>query len=139
MEKGNIIDYWDLAKNISPESFGIIWNEMDLRPENKNKQPSDDALAITKFIEEKKLPEEFYPFYKVNYELIVEKKIEVLKFSEFDNLNFIKNFQNKSNFDIKNKYLLLYLKNTNFFQPKHIEPFNNNTFLDSFPVSSQCW
>ena len=66
---------------------------------------------------------------KVIYELIVEKKIEILKFSDFDNLNFIKNFQNKSNFDIKNKYLLLYLKNTNFFQPKHIEPFNNNTFL----------
>ncbi len=66
---------------------------------------------------------------KVIYELIVEKKIEVLKFSEFDNLNFIKNFQNKSNFDIKNKYILLYLKNTNFFQSKHIENFINNTFL----------
>ena len=80
LEKGNIIDYWNLANTISPESFKIIWNEMDSRPENKNKQPSNETYKITKFIEEKKLPEEFYPFYSVNYELMyVLKKCPLYK------------------------------------------------------------
>ena len=80
LEKGNIIDYWEISYNLSTESFGIIWNEMDSKPENKNKQPSYDTLEIKNFIDEKKLPEEFYPFYKVNYELMhILKKCPLYK------------------------------------------------------------
>ena len=75
LEAGNIINYYQLGEKLAPESIDIIWNEMDSRPGNKNKQPTEDASKIVNFIEEKKLPEQFYPFYNVNYELmqILEK------------------------------------------------------------------
>ena len=31
------INYYTLSSNLSQESIEIIWNEMNLKPENKNK------------------------------------------------------------------------------------------------------
>ena len=61
--------YW-LKDYLSKESIEIIWNEMNLKPENKNKQPTDNIGSIKQFIEDKKLPENFYPFYSVHYNLL---------------------------------------------------------------------
>ena len=70
-----VFDNYDLRNNLSKEAIEIIWNEMNLRPEYKNKQPTDGPNSIKKFIEEKKLPEDFYPYYIVNYKFmsILEK------------------------------------------------------------------
>ena len=70
MEKKNIINYFDIANYLSPESIGIIWNEIDSKPNNKNKQPTDNSSNITNFIEVKKLPKLFYPFYNDSNELM---------------------------------------------------------------------
>ncbi len=41
--ENEIIDYNELRNNLSKESIEIIWNEFDLKPENKNKQPTNYA------------------------------------------------------------------------------------------------
>ena len=58
-EKENVIDYWQVINNLSKESIEIIWNEFDLKPENKNKQPIYDIQHIESFISKCKLPKDF--------------------------------------------------------------------------------
>ena len=65
----DIIDYNTLVDNLSQESIEILWNEMNKKPENKNRYPTDDVDDVVKFLVEKKLPIEFYLFYKVSYRL----------------------------------------------------------------------
>ena len=48
-----IINYRQIAKNLSDESIEIIWNELDLKPENKNKQPAHYTFQIENFISQK--------------------------------------------------------------------------------------
>ena len=71
----NVFSSYNLRNNLSKEAIEIFWNEMNLEPENTNKQPTNEPNSIKKFIEEKKLPEDFYPYYNVNYDLmnILEK------------------------------------------------------------------
>ena len=76
-EKLNIVDYNQLKYTLSKESIEIIWNEMDSRPENKNKQPEHYINYVKNFIESKKLPTDFYPYYYVPYGLM-----EILEKSE---------------------------------------------------------
>ena len=79
-EKDDIIDYWELGDNLSDESIEIIWNEFDLKPENKNKQPTDKMNNVEVFISKKKLPKDFYPYYVVRYRLMhVLKKCKLYK------------------------------------------------------------
>jgi hypothetical protein len=66
----DIIDYWEVGDNLSKESIEIIWNEFDLKPENKNKQPTNKSKDVEKFISNKKLPKDFYPYYEVSYHLM---------------------------------------------------------------------
>jgi len=65
----NIIDYYELKKRLEKDGFDLLWNEMNSRPENKNKQPGYNTSRIDNFIKNKKLPENFYPYYKVGYDL----------------------------------------------------------------------
>ena len=76
-EKLNIVDYNQLKYTLSKESIEIIWNEMDSRPGNKNKQPKHYINYVKNFIESKKLPIDFYPYYYVPYGLM-----EILEKSE---------------------------------------------------------
>ena len=71
----DIFSSYYLSSDLSKEAINIIWNEMDSKLEYKNKQPADNIDSIKKFIEEKKLPNEFYPYYQVSYGLknILEK------------------------------------------------------------------
>ena len=66
----DVINYYTLKSNLSQESIEIIWNEMNLKPENKNKYPSCTCEDIIKFLDDKKLPKEFYPYYKVSFNLM---------------------------------------------------------------------
>ena len=66
----DIINYSDLGYGLSKESIEIIWNEFDLKPENKNKQPTHSAGYIDDFIFKKKLPKDFYLYYEVSYNLL---------------------------------------------------------------------
>ena len=66
----DIIDYFDLGRYLSKEAIEIIWNEMNLIKENKNKQPTNNINHITEFLKEKKLPETFYEYYSVSYKLL---------------------------------------------------------------------
>ena len=68
--ENEIIDYNELRNNLSKESIEIIWNEFDLKPENKNKQPTNYARGIDVFISEKKLPKDFYLYYEISYNLM---------------------------------------------------------------------
>ena len=70
-----IIDYRIIASKLSPESIEILWNEMSMNPDNKNKYPTHDVDNIIKFINKKSLPNEFYLYYKVSYDLwyVLEK------------------------------------------------------------------
>ena len=65
----NIINCYSLYNDLSKESVEVIWDEMNLNPENKNKQPTNNPEYIINFIKEKKLPDEFYPYYHVSYNL----------------------------------------------------------------------
>ena len=76
----NFIDYYDLSSELSKESIELIWNQLDLKQENKNKQPVHNVDDVIKFINEKKLPNEFYPYYEVSYGLLnVLKKCDLYK------------------------------------------------------------
>jgi len=71
----NIINYYDLINKLKQDGIDVIWNEMNSRPENNNKQPVDYKSSIDNFIKNKKLPEDFYPCYEVKYDLfhVLEK------------------------------------------------------------------
>ena len=77
LESNNIkiIDYSQLRKQLKKDGIDLIWNEMDSRPENHNKQPGGYPSLTNAFIKEKKLPEDFYPYYEVKYDLfqVLEK------------------------------------------------------------------
>ena len=64
-----IINYFELGSKLSPESIDIIWNEMDVMQGDKNRYPTNDVDHIIQFLNEKKLPKEFYLYYKVSYDL----------------------------------------------------------------------
>ena len=66
----DVFSYYELRNNLSKESIEIIWNELDSNPNYKNKQPVYNINDVMKFIHEKKLPDYFYPFYSVSYELM---------------------------------------------------------------------
>ena len=66
----DVFSYYELRNNLSKESIEIIWNELDSNPNYKNKQPVHFINDVMKFIHEKKLPDYFYPFYSVSYELM---------------------------------------------------------------------
>ena len=74
----DLIDAYKLSNQLSKEAIDIIWNEIELNPEFKGKQPVRFASDIIKFLEKKKLPKEFYPYYEVNYYLM-----NILKKSSF--------------------------------------------------------
>lgn len=85
--ESEVIDYYAIGSNLSPEAIEIIYNEMNMKPENKNKYPSNNINHIVTFLDDKKLPKEFYTYYKVSYDLFhvleksknfknVEKKFE---------------------------------------------------------------
>ena len=66
----DVFSYYELRNNLSKESIEIIWNELDSNPNYKNKQPVHNINDVMEFIHEKKLPDYFYPFYSVSYELM---------------------------------------------------------------------
>ena len=75
-----IINYYELGFKLSPESIDVIWNEMDMMQGDKNRYPTNDVDHIIQFLNEKKLPKEFYLYYKVSYDLsFILKKSENYK------------------------------------------------------------
>ena len=52
------------------------WNEFGGK--KKNKYPTDDESSVKEFIEAKKLPKDFYPYYPVKYNLF-----QILKKSSY--------------------------------------------------------
>ena len=55
--------------NLSVEGADFLWEKMNSNDHYKGKQPISNQDKINKFIEENKLPKEFYPFYVVKKEL----------------------------------------------------------------------
>ena len=98
----NVFSSYKLSNYLSEEAIKIIWNEMNLKPENTNKQPTDEPYSIKKFIEEKKLPEDFYPYYNVNYDLM--KILEKSTFYKTIKTKFIECAEKAENVEPRKEY-----------------------------------
>ena len=98
----DIINYYSLSNYLSKESVDVIWNEMNLVPENNNKQPTSSPNSIIEFIEEKKLPKEFYPYYQVNYKL--EHVLEKSSFYKGIETKFTEYIENSPNAEPSEEY-----------------------------------
>ena len=78
-EYETIFDANILSEKLSRESKDIIWEEkIKSIKEYKGEQPVYYVDKMKKFIEEKKLPKDFYPYFKVNWNLF-----QILKGSQF--------------------------------------------------------
>ena len=65
----HVLDECIFNSNLSIEGADYLWEQMNSNNDNKGKQPVSEESKINKFIEENKLPKEFYPFYVVKKEL----------------------------------------------------------------------
>lgn len=85
----NFIDKWTITNKLNKESIELIWDEMYLDKNKLNKQPVDYEYGVTNFLQSKKLPSEFYQYYKVGSNLmgVLEKSSSFIsiekKFSEY--------------------------------------------------------
>ena len=70
----DIISGWKISNSLSQESIECIWDIIYLN-QDKKKNPVKDENFINNFINNRKLPKDFYPFFKVNSNLmyILEK------------------------------------------------------------------
>ena len=65
----DVLDAYSFKSILSVEAADILWEKMNSNDHYKGKQPISNQDKINKFIEENKLPKEFYPFYVVKKEL----------------------------------------------------------------------
>ena len=98
----DIINYYSLGNYLSKESLEAIWDEINLNPGNKNKQPTNNPEYIINFIKEKKLPDEFYPYYHVSYDL--EHILKKSSFYKGINTKFEEYAENCSNAEPSEEY-----------------------------------
>ena len=121
-ENLNFISSYDLANNLSQESIEYIWNKVYLTID-KEKSPVTNESEIQNFIREKNLPKNFYPYLKVNYDLmqILERSKNYISISDkFD--GYIAN-----SIEVKPKGKYLIALGEIYSKIKKLEPsFNEN-------------
>lgn len=64
-----IFDPHILSSKLSQECKNLIWNEMNLEKDHNDKQPIYNENEIKKFINNRKLSNNFYPYYMVSWDL----------------------------------------------------------------------
>ena len=73
----DVLDAYSFKSILSVEAADILWEKMNSNDHYKGKQPISNQDKINKFIEENKLPKEFYPFYVVKKEQILNKRMKL--------------------------------------------------------------
>ena len=65
----DLVSGWQISNSLSQESVECIWDVIYLN-QDKRKNPVKDENFINNFISKRKLPKDFYPFFKVNSNLM---------------------------------------------------------------------
>ena len=97
----DVYNEYALRSYLNSQSIELIWNEVNSN-HSKDEQPANDSKQITNFIEEKKLPKDFYPYYHVTYELL--KVLEKSKHYLNVNQKFAKYVEDSKTIEPKGKY-----------------------------------